>query len=155
MPPVRAFDVWRHQHFGGSSDFAASGALADDEGDGLANLAEFALGTDPKSLDPSPTLQLRRESGAWTVDFLARDRFGDDAFIALDWTSTLTNGAWRRLAWLNDVYQSAQSLAPGVDHRVTPTADGRILHAMTLPPDASTTGFLRLRVSREKHPEDP
>jgi hypothetical protein len=121
----------------------------------LANLAEFALGTDPRSFEAVPPLNLRRDGGAWVVDIWARDRFGEDAFLGLEWTDSLTDGAWRRVAWLNDVFPSVQYLAPGVQHRSSSATQGRVLHSLTLPPDGSASGFLRLRVARERHPLDP
>lgn len=57
-------DVWRMQHFGidavlnPSPEDAAIDWLADPDEDGVPNLLEFALGTDPRSPTPLPLLSL-------------------------------------------------------------------------------------------------
>lgn len=52
--PLSAFESWQHAHFGGNSnDPLVAGELADPDGDGLPNLIEHALGSNPRQAGPS------------------------------------------------------------------------------------------------------
>ncbi|MEI6603733.1 MAG: DUF6288 domain-containing protein [Verrucomicrobiota bacterium] len=69
-------DIWRAAHFTSAeilAGLAADGADAD--GDGLSNLDEYILGTDPRSFSPQP-LELTRAGAPFTLSFLARAASG-------------------------------------------------------------------------------
>ena len=67
---VHSFALWRQRHFPDAPDPSESLALADPDTDGLPNLIEYALATDPArpgpipspalSLSPSPSLSIAR-----------------------------------------------------------------------------------------------
>ena len=82
--PVRSFDIWREAAFGGGAANPASAPEFDGDGDALANLAEFAFGTNPKAPDFAPILSLERRSGAWVAVFQAQNAFGRDCVIRLE-----------------------------------------------------------------------
>lgn len=73
LPPLEA---WRGARFGGeSSNPMVAGNEADPDGDGLANLLEYALGTNPQGFTPPPVPSL--DGGTlsiiYTIDLLATD----------------------------------------------------------------------------------
>ena len=73
LPPLEA---WRGARFGGqSSNTAVAGNEADPDGDGLANLLEYALGTNPRGFTPLPMASREGDvlSIIYTVDLLATD----------------------------------------------------------------------------------
>ncbi len=47
-------DQWRVTHFGGAANSGPAADAADPDGDGLVNLLEYALGTNPQAATPSP-----------------------------------------------------------------------------------------------------
>ena len=70
--------AWRSNHF--SADEIAAGLAADTldaDGDGLSNLAEFTLGTDPRGFSPPPlTVTPTALADHFTLSFLARRAAG-------------------------------------------------------------------------------
>ncbi len=50
-PLATVFELWRESHFGSIQVTEISAATADPDGDGLSNLAEYALGLDPLEVD--------------------------------------------------------------------------------------------------------
>ncbi|MDB6136624.1 MAG: hypothetical protein JWM59_4867 [Verrucomicrobiales bacterium] len=72
MSPLQ---VWRQTHFGTTEDSGQSANLADSDQDGLANLLEYALGTEPKAAT-APLLEMTSEGGQWTLRFPRRSGSG-------------------------------------------------------------------------------
>ncbi len=77
------FGAWQQTRFGSLelNDAAVSADVADPDGDGLANMAEYAFGLDPRLADTSsdalpslagPELRLLRQSAATDLDYLVR-----------------------------------------------------------------------------------
>jgi autotransporter-associated beta strand protein len=75
---VGSITAWQLAHF--TSDELAAGLAADNvdaDGDGFTNLAEYALGTNPRTADPSPlTLALEANNNNFTLTFIARSAAG-------------------------------------------------------------------------------
>jgi len=99
-PPPSAFAQWNASHFSLSelSDSTVSGPAADPDHDGLANLLEYALATDPRhATDSGPQLATVEDSGA-TYLTLTFNRIADPALTYLVQTSaTLAADSWQNL----------------------------------------------------------
>ena len=128
-------DDWEAAH----SLNPADGASADDDGDGLNSLLEFALGLDPKRYDgptSSTTIEINPADGARYLVHHFRRRVGLPAWT-FDIHAAITPGIWSTAA--------TESAAPP-----TPHADGvgETIHLRVLPPvDGVSMGFIRLRVA--------
>ena len=153
--PVRDFDIWRESLFGGGSANPGSAPEVDGDGDALANLAEFAFGTDPKSPDFAPILSLGRRGGAWVALFQVQNAFGRDCVIRLESSASLGSGHWTPLALLNNDYEEIEEFADGVTKSSELLPSTRLLYAIQLPPSTGPARFLRLRVTQERHLLDP
>lgn len=155
VAPSRNFDAWRQAEFGGGSANPLSEPSVDADGDGLANFAEFALGTPPAQPTPGPLLELKRVDGVWILELQASRGFGQEAFIAVERSPSLIDGHWQQLAALNDIYVTAEFLAPGVTSSVSDPTPALRRYTISLPANMNSDGYLRLRVFRERHAENP
>ena len=79
--PASALSAWRFEQFGVYEDTPAllAGDTEDADDDGLANLLEYALGTDPKTAGASPVLVAR--SGAFLTLAYPRRSPADPALV--------------------------------------------------------------------------
>jgi uncharacterized delta-60 repeat protein len=136
-----AFDSWRATHFTSAelSNSAVSGDTADPDGDGLNNLAEFALGRTPRTADAASawTTAIQNIGGVdyLTITFRRRSPALDLAY-AVQSSPTLANGSW-----------SADALLVG-----TPTIHGDGTETVTYRDAVATSSasrrFLRVQVTR-------
>jgi len=116
-------DTWRTSHF--SSAEIAAGLAADGsdaDGDGLTNLDEYTLGTDPRSFNPQP-LALTRAGDHFTLSFFARAAAGAGyegltRFYEVEASFDLTN------------WQTFQSGIVGSDQTVTLDTDARTYYRL-------------------------
>lgn len=65
-----AIEVWRFDHFGTNADAGNAADAADPDGDSLANLLEYATGSDPAASSPSPVIMSTQ--GGWLVLSVAK-----------------------------------------------------------------------------------
>lgn len=80
-------DAWRYAHFAGNANSPAIGGnTADPDGDGLANLAEYALGKDPS-----------QANGSVDARSFTRNLNASDVTLSIEATSSLT-GSWSSIA---------------------------------------------------------
>ncbi len=86
VPPQAGYAAWRAAAFGDAPDTVA-GELADPDGDGLANLLEFALGTDPLAADPAP-LALAGTDDPMALTF-SRRAAADGVTLEVAWSDDL------------------------------------------------------------------
>ncbi len=139
---------WKAYHFSNNAtDAALAGDFADPDGDGLVNLLEYALGTDPNNPDPGNTL------AAALVNDHAQLSFNRNA-VATDLTyvvETSTNlSVWSAVL----TYTDASGWVPSGNAAVMeapPSAlpPNQIVKAMVdLGTPSSTELFARLRVHR-------
>lgn len=96
--PLSAVQSWRVTHFGTSAATGSSADSADPDADGVTNLLEYALGTDP-TFASAPGYQAQADSGMLRLTFnriadplLAYTVQGSSTLAAWDdiWTSTGT-----------------------------------------------------------------
>ncbi len=129
-----SYEEWRGQSFSTSeiTDATISGPLADPEGDGLRNLAEYALGTEPKVADaPSAT---RLDSTARSIVFKRRSQVGDVSYTVETSTDLVT--------WKSGVDRTGPSTTTPLD----PEWDSVTVPSLTAL-SSPTRHFLRLRIS--------
>ena len=78
---VTDFASWRDAHFTAAEQSAGlADATADPDGDGLTNLAEYALGTDPHKFTPQPIAIL--DASGLTLTFTRPANWPDVTYIA-------------------------------------------------------------------------
>lgn len=115
--------AWRQLHFGSTANSGDSADEADFDGDGIANLVEYAFGTDPKSLASATIPRARTEGGYLVIEFTASaEELG------------VTFGASSTRNPLTDTWQALPDEGHG-DH-----------HLFRLPLDGGQ-GFMRLHVN--------
>lgn len=88
--PLSALASWRQTHFGSPANSGNGADAADADGDGLANLVEYALGTLPMTVNSSP-LVLGRSGEFLTLTF---NHIADTSLTYTIEASTDLAGAW-------------------------------------------------------------
>ncbi|MDQ6655415.1 MAG: PKD domain-containing protein [Verrucomicrobiota bacterium] len=135
------FQEWRQIYFSAAelANPAISGDLADPDGDGIANLAEYALGTNPKQPD-APVWVASHADGQLALTF-PRAKFVSEAAIVVE-HATSAAGPWTAAA---DAVSEQVSGDDGVVETVTATDSAA----------ATSAHFLRLRINRISEPRQP
>lgn len=133
----KPYDAWRFAHFSAEdlADATRSGASADPDGDGAANLLEYAFAREPLSPEttPAPAPGVDAEGAFTLAYFRPADR--TDLSYTVEWTDDLL-AAWR---------SGAEYLAAPV---ASPEPGGEIISVRSLlPTSTAPLQFLRLRVS--------
>ncbi|MFN7564995.1 MAG: putative Ig domain-containing protein, partial [Prosthecobacter sp.] len=120
-------------------------ATADEDGDSLSNLLEYALGTDPRSGILVTRFTLEADQASQTIDALVTRPIDgrDDLRFTLEAATQLENADWKPLA---------------LPAAATFNSDGTVTRRYAdLAPANATLGFLRLRVdldaNRDGKPE--
>ena len=143
---------WRFAKFGANANTPSiSGDLADPDGDGIPNLVEYALSTDPNSGVVTPALTFSFVAGGWRLDF-KRNALANDVTLTLEQSSDL-------LQWSSAmVYASASgwtAVAPGaaaVESAVSGSGvDQAVAVTITIPDlsaGATRQQSFRLKVTR-------
>jgi hypothetical protein len=142
---ARPYDAWRFARFTSAqlADAAVSGDAADPDGDGLANLLEYAFVGEPLTPGSVPAERLPAvglaEDGRLTLTYFhATDR--PDLAHAVEWTDDLAAGPG---GW-----QTGPAFVAEVSR--TPVAGGELVTVRAeSAPAAAPRQFLRLRVTRE------
>ena len=131
-----SYEAWVLRRFD-APEQSASERLADPDGDGLANLVEFALGLDPGFPDADTLLSpFLSEDGALSMVYL-RPYLSDDYRIVPEVSSDLV------------VWESGRAFVS--ESVLNSTAEGEWVQAEDLfPVDGVTPRFIRLRVSGQE-----
>lgn len=99
-------ESWRFISFGEeSSNPAIAGDNADPDGDGLANLIEYALGMDPNGFSPAPVVDV--EEGNVSITY-TRDLGANDVTVTPQWSDTL--GSWHDTGFTTETISEANGI---------------------------------------------
>jgi len=131
-PNPGVFIDWQQIHWPGVSDPAVNGPQADPDHDGLANLAEFALGLAPRT-PSAPPVSLNDTQPAMVVTY-AKSRHATGVNTAVEWSDLLTPGSW----------SAAGVSAPEV---VLPDNDPDLIDLRVTLPPGTDRRFVRLKVT--------
>lgn len=142
-------EIWRQANFGSDWDNpAVAGDLVDVEHDGLVNLIEYILGTDPNALDAAEATRISTQGGKLSLVF-TRNTAATDVTISVMATDDIT-AAWTELA-RSENGAAFVPIEPGAV--VNETGSGEIkdveaidIHLTTDP--AHPRRFMRLKVNR-------
>jgi hypothetical protein len=142
--------AWKTFHFGvNATNAAISGDFVDAEGDGVVNLMEYAIATDPTSDSVGPVLKTTVTSGRAKVSF-TRNAAASDLTYVVETSASLKSPSWSpALTWT-----SAGGWVPSAAQSVTelpPTAlppDQAVQVNADLGPTSAGQLFVRLRVHR-------
>jgi hypothetical protein len=85
--------TWRQLHFGTAANSGSAADSADPDGDGLANIVEYALNLDPNVTNPNP-LTFAIVAGQLTVSFNRPHPAPADISYIIEVTDDLTSGIW-------------------------------------------------------------
>ncbi len=153
---IERYSDWREGFFSGSdaADETISGVGRDPDGDGYKNLAEYALGGDPKSADPD-LVKYEISEASTGVTSLSKihetpNASESVASISFNWANDVTDATWEieRSSDLEnwEAVDSAEILMePNGDYtRITATPQ------MAIGPDADL--FLRLQIVEAPQP---
>jgi hypothetical protein len=149
LPADTTFFTWREQEFGEENLTVGTeetqwGENADPDGDGLRNVMEYALGTEPLTHEESP-ITTHRVEGLLRLSFLRNPQL-TDATYTVQGSNTLASGEWTALA---SSVGGAMTIASGASEVVE--ADEGALKRVTVTDAASAAGqnwrFMRLRIT--------
>jgi hypothetical protein len=150
-PPPSAYAIWKSNHFGANTNNPAiAGDNADPDGDGIANILEYAFGSDPNVADTNKPLvggtisnqfqlQFNRNLSATDLTYSARAGFGFPG----NWSNVMTflpGSGWQTNTPGSTVIESDPIGSPPDQH---------VQVIITDPVDpASTNRFFQLNIQR-------
>lgn len=130
---IKNFNGWSMDYFSSAErlDAAISGLDADPDGDGLDNLAEYALGLSPKAANTAGSLPSLNVTGADWIYTYARPDYRPDLSYNVEVSPNLTD-------WTTE----------GVTHERVSTTGGVETWRATYPRSTTDRVFFRLNVTR-------
>ncbi|MEK7949307.1 putative Ig domain-containing protein [Luteolibacter soli] len=140
-PPVSPFDAWRVAQFGGLADGPDALPGADFDRDGVANVLEFVLGTDPKVAGTNPGYSAVVGAANKMVFSFTRPPQMAGVTITISASDSLAGGGWTTLA--TKVGDGAWTVAPGAAVQDAGTGPVIVTDSKTLPGNPLRR-FLRL-----------
>ena len=128
-------EQWRLTEFGNdSTNPAIAGDTADPDGDGLQNIAEYALGRDPKTFDTMPLYSITNEAGYFSLVYQRAIAATDVTFI-VEVKDDLT-GTWTTSVQMPEISDDGNGVTETVRVRDTVLMDG------------TPHRFMRLRITK-------
>ncbi len=122
-------ETWRQQQFGAdAADPDMAGNDADIDGDGLINLIEYALGTDPNASSPLPAAVI--EGGLLTLTY-TKNLLATDVTLIPEWSEDLMS--WEAAGVTLDAVGEAGSIQT-LKASVPATGPARFLHLKVTAP---------------------
>ncbi len=91
---LQVFPAGYAQWIAAKASGAATGATADADGDGIPNLVEYMLGSDPAVRDGTPPVVFSSEEGFLTLEYW-KSKGPSDANLVPQWATSLDAGAWQ------------------------------------------------------------
>ncbi|MFZ4766269.1 MAG: hypothetical protein ACOYMN_15065 [Roseimicrobium sp.] len=151
MPTVSTFATWRVAQFGPETLTLATeptnwGELADPDGDGLANVVEYAFQTSPFAANTAP-ISANVEAGLLTISFL-RDPLNSDLSYIVEVSSTLGANDWTAIASSTGGAPTAASGASTVQE--VPVPEGSMVRVTVTDQNAAAGAsqrFIRVRLT--------
>jgi len=143
MTPI---EEWRLLNFGDAANTTPGNNEDDPDGDGLSNLAEYALGGDPNLVDAADILPIYDldGSGRVTINF-QRDPAKTDLTYIVQSSKSLDALSWTDIA--SSVAGGATTAAPGGAFNVEESGSPLIDVIVTDSETAPAGGYLRLKLS--------
>lgn len=142
--PAGSFAAYQQQYFGGQANSPDAAPAADFDHDGLVNLLEYALGTNPAAAQSTPAYTVTEPTAnQLRLSFRRNVNTGSNLTLRVTGSDTLADGSWTTLATKTGT--AAWTTASGVV-----VTDDAATGAVTVT-DAPATGsrprrFLRLSV---------
>lgn len=129
--PNSAIEIWRKETFT-PNEAAISGNAADPDKDGIKNIIEYAIGTDPKVKNTTDAIQLEKTGNTITLTY-NKNNNATDIDLSVEYSFGLESSSWNLLS-TNPV--------------ITPTP-GNVdqMKATITVPSSEKTRFYRLKAS--------
>lgn len=124
-----AVQSWRQQHFGSAANSGTAADTSDADGDGLANLLEYAFASNPNTNSLAPHFTAR--NGANLEYTYIKNKAATDVTYTVEWTDDLAS-------WSTADVTSAVLSDNGTTQQIK----------ATMPAGANSRRFVRLRVTR-------
>ncbi|MGE9270429.1 MAG: Ig-like domain-containing protein [Verrucomicrobiales bacterium] len=128
------FDDWLATHFPGEDDETIVGPAADPDMDGIDNLTEYGLNSDPNNSSDRPEILVSSDGTDVSLHFTKVAAATDINYI-LEWSTDLSE-------WFTDGITQVTDPDPATD------ADYPVIKA-SLAKDTDTAKFLRIRIEQE------
>jgi hypothetical protein len=107
MTPI---EIWRQTHFGTTQNTGTAADTFDADGDGTANLIEYATKMNPAANDVVP--QIATKNGSNLEYTYTKNKSATDVTFTVEWSDTLNGTDWSTTG-------VTQSLVPGSDNGVS------------------------------------
>lgn len=127
-------EVWRQENF---QTFLPTGVAApsfDADGDGLANILEYALGSPPRSPSPAPFTMVAKGGTTFNLNY-TRNALATDVQLVFESNPTLALNAWQPVTLASD--------------EVVTTTGNQQIRAASLPVGEQQRNFFRIRVTAQ------
>ena len=124
-------ELWRFTNFGSYTSDASAADAADPDGDGMSNLLEYALGTDPNNSGVIPAVLALNGANLEYTYTRSTEAKDNGVTYQIEWSDTLAAGSWSTQA---------------VTEQIT-SEKGRETVKASVPKGNGGKRFLRLRVS--------
>ncbi len=136
VAPAPPYARWKIERFAWTEDPSLADDDADPDGDGIVNLVEYVLGTDPNLADPSSVLRLLRDPGESGDDVLIRHPWNPDA-VDVRWRIERLDGSLSAEGtWTEEGIVQRETMVPG---------GGSAVRIESRASAASSRSFFRLR----------